>query len=133
MRKWAILGAANGLIAVLAGAFASHGLKDKVPAYELGVFQMAAQYEMYHALALFAVAWVLSQHSPNPRVKFFADMAGWAFLVGIILFSGSLYYLGATTSRALVIATPLGGTAFLMAWMALIAAAWNLNSGRTPS
>jgi len=132
MRKWAILGAVNGLIAVLAGAFATHGLKESVPAYELGIFEMAAQYQMYHALALFAVAWAASQTAGNVRVKMFADLAGWSFLVGIILFSGSLYHMGLTQSRALVIVTPLGGTAFLAGWIALLAAAWNIRGEPRP-
>jgi uncharacterized membrane protein YgdD (TMEM256/DUF423 family) len=131
MRKWAILGALNGLIAVLAGAFATHGLKDTVPAYELGIFEMAAQYQMYHALAFIAVAWSIGQ-SGDMRVRFFADLSGWAFLVGIILFSGSLYHMGMTQSRALVIVTPLGGTAFLVGWVALLAAAWNIKGEKQP-
>ena len=126
MRKWSILAALGGFLAVLAGAFATHGLKDSVPAYELGIFEMAAQYQMYHALALFAVAWIASQHALDPRVHMFAELAGWAFLVGIILFSGSLYHMGITQSRVLVMLTPLGGSAFLIGWAALLAAAWTL-------
>jgi len=124
MRKWALLASLNGFLAVLAGAFATHGLKDKVTEYELGLFEMAAQYQMYHALALFAAAWASAQGAHNPRVKMLAELGGWAFLTGIVLFSGSLYLLGALDWRGAVLATPIGGTAFLVGWLALLGSAW---------
>lgn len=124
MRKWALLAGLNGFLAVMGGAFATHGLKDKVDAYQLGLFEMAAQYQMYHALALFAVAWAITQNAENPRVKMLADLAGWSFITGIILFSGSLYLLGAFNWRVAVLLTPIGGTAFLVGWLALLGSAW---------
>ncbi|MDE1173477.1 MAG: DUF423 domain-containing protein [Parvibaculaceae bacterium] len=115
MRFWLFIAAANGFLAVALGAFAAHGLSGKVPDTDLAIFETGARYHMYHALALVIVAWLTSQTSSG-----LAQSAGWAFLLGIVLFSGSLYFLGITGSRALVLATPLGGVAFLAGW-ALIA------------
>jgi uncharacterized membrane protein YgdD (TMEM256/DUF423 family) len=128
MRKWAVLGAVNGLLAVLAGAFATHGLKASLSAYQLGIFEMASQYQMYLAFAFFATAWLGHHTRSNPKASMYAEMAGWAFLVGIILFCGSLYILGATGSRALVFATPLGGLSLIIGWVLLIIVGWHFKS-----
>jgi len=131
MRKWALFASLNGFLAVLGGAFATHGLKDKVSSYELGLFEMAAQYQMYHALALFAVAWLCTQSVQNPRVKMLAELGGWILLAGIVLFSGSLYLLGAFDWRVAVLVTPIGGTALLVGWLALLGSAWQLLPDKT--
>jgi len=115
---WLALAAASGFVAVAAGAFGAHGLEGRVGAAELAAFQAGARYQMYHALALIAVAWLAGQY-PSAAV----GVAGWAFVAGTILFSGSLYVLGLTGSRALVLLTPLGGVAFLIGWVALLIAA----------
>lgn len=119
MSPWIIIGALNGLLAVALGAFGAHGLAGRVGEKELAAFNTAASYHMSHALALIAVAWVASQ---NPSAT--ANAAGGAFLTGILLFSGSLYFLGATGSRALVLITPIGGLAFLAGWLLLALAGW---------
>ncbi|MEQ8747682.1 DUF423 domain-containing protein [Pyruvatibacter sp.] len=121
MKLWLTLAALNGFIAVAAGAFGAHGLQGRVGERALAAFETGAQYHMYHALALIAVAWLasLSTHSG-------ITLAGWAFFIGIILFSGSLYFYGLTESRALVLVTPLGGLAFLIGWAALVWAAVTL-------
>lgn len=123
MRIWIVIGAASGFLSVALGAFAAHGLQSRVGPTELVVFETGARYQMYHALALFAVAWVAAQGGGA-----FATIAGWAFVAGTILFSGSLYYLGLTGSRALVLVTPVGGLAFLIGWAALAAAGWSLRT-----
>lgn len=124
MSQWLIAGAANGLLAVGLGAFAAHGLEARAGERELAAFETGARYHMYHALALLAVAWVAAQ-APSG----YAAAAGWAFLAGILLFSGSLYVLGLTGSRALVMVTPVGGLAFMAGWLLLGVAGWRAASG----
>ena len=121
MKLWLTMAGLSGFLAVALGAFAAHGLGHKVPAEQLAAFETGARYHMYHALALLAVAWLASV-VPGSLVS----TAGWAFIAGILLFSGSLYVLGVTGSRALVIVTPLGGVAFLIGWVCLAAAGWKL-------
>lgn len=122
MKIWLLLAAINGFLSVGFGAFGAHSLKEKVGAAELAAFETGAQYHMYHALALLAVAWLATQTQSTT-----VTMAGWAFALGILLFSGSLYVLGATGSRSLVLLTPIGGTAFLVGWLCLAIAAYRLN------
>lgn len=114
MRTWLTLGALSGFIAVALGAFGAHGLQARMPQARLDTFEIGARYQMYHALALLAVAWAASWSQSS-----LVNAAGWAFLIGTILFSGSLYYLGLTGSRALVLVTPMGGAAFLLGWLCL--------------
>ncbi len=116
---WLALAAASGFVSVAAGAFGAHGLEGRISAAELAAFETAARYQMYHALALVAVAWMASCGGAHRPVMF----AGWAFVVGTVLFSGSLYVLGLTGSRALVWLTPLGGLGFLAGWAGLFVAA----------
>lgn len=121
MKLWLTIGALSGFVSVALGAFAAHGLQSRVGPTELAVFETGARYQMYHALALLAVGWVAAQGGGA-----FTSIAGWAFVAGTILFSGSLYYLGLTGSRALVLITPMGGVAFLIGWLSLALAAWSL-------
>jgi len=109
------LGAASALIAVAAGAFGAHGLAGRLPAERLDVFQTAARYQIYHALALLAVAWATTRW-PGASTS----AAGWLFVAGTVLFSGSLYVLSLTGIRWLGAITPLGGVAFLAGWACLI-------------
>jgi uncharacterized membrane protein YgdD (TMEM256/DUF423 family) len=111
-------GAVLALVSVAAGAFAAHGLKARLTPDMLGTFELAARYQMYHAIALVlcAVAWA---RWPGPAVA----LAGALFILGILLFSGSLYLLSLTGVRWLGVVTPLGGTAWLIAWAALAWAA----------
>jgi uncharacterized membrane protein YgdD (TMEM256/DUF423 family) len=118
-RLWLCLGALSGLLSVAAGAFGAHALKQRLSTDMLQVFETAARYEMYHALALLAVG-LLSARSPSRLL----DLAGWAFTGGVILFSGSLYALALTGARSLGAITPLGGLLLLGGWAALLAAAW---------
>ncbi len=118
-KTWLALAAASGFVAVAAGAFGAHGLEGRVGAAELAAFEAGGRYQMYHALALLAVAW-LADRGIAPRA---VSASGWAFVVGTVLFSGSLYVLGLTGSRALVWLTPLGGLGFLAGWGGLFVAA----------
>jgi uncharacterized membrane protein YgdD (TMEM256/DUF423 family) len=113
------LGALSGALAVALGAFAAHGLRSRIGADALATFETGARYHMYHALALLAVAWACARW-PGA----WASAAGWLFVAGTVLFSGSLYLLAITGVRALGAITPLGGLAFILGWLALAWAAW---------
>jgi uncharacterized membrane protein YgdD (TMEM256/DUF423 family) len=119
VRGWLIIGALNGFLAVAAGAFAAHGLKKRLSEDLLHTFEIGVRYQMYHALALLAVAWVASRH-PSAA----ANAAGWAYLIGIVIFSGTLYALALTGQRWLGAITPFGGVALLVGWLCLAWAAW---------
>jgi uncharacterized membrane protein YgdD (TMEM256/DUF423 family) len=111
---WLSTGAILGAAAVGLGAFGAHGLKSRVTADLLAVFETAARYHLIHALAIVAVAWAAERY---PGVC--ATAAGWLFLAGIVLFSGSLYALVLTGVRGLGAITPLGGLAFIAGWILL--------------
>ena len=117
-RLFVMLGAASGFIAVAAGAFGAHALRARLAPDLLAVFETAARYQMYHALALLAVAWVAARW-PGALPQW----AGWLFVVGTVLFSGSLYALALSGVRWLGAITPLGGAAFLAGWICLALAA----------
>lgn len=119
MRAWLLLGAANAFLAVAAGAFAAHGLRRVLDLDMLETFKTAATYEMYHALGLILVG-LLAELRPSV----WADAAGYALLLGIVLFSGSLYALAITGVRALGAITPFGGVSFLAGWVFFGIAAW---------
>lgn len=107
-----------GLLAVAAGAFGAHALRARLGPDLLATFETGARYQMYHALALLGVAW-LSTRTTVPQVTW----AGWLFIAGIVVFSGSLYLLALTGQRWLGAVTPLGGLAFLAGWACLTWAA----------
>ncbi|MBC55281.1 MAG: hypothetical protein CMQ34_15745 [Gammaproteobacteria bacterium] len=109
------LAAINGFIAVGLGAFAAHGLKNRLPEDLLAIFQTGVQYHMYHALALFGVGLLAMQMSDSNLLR----ASGWAFVVGIVIFSGSLYVLSLSGIRWLGAITPIGGVAFLTGWALL--------------
>ena len=107
-----ILASCNGFIAVALGAFAAHGLKNKLTETLLATFQTGVQYHMYHSLALFALGMLALQYPANHAFR----ISGYFFFAGIILFSGSLYGLSLSGLKWLGAITPLGGAAFLVAW-----------------
>jgi uncharacterized membrane protein YgdD (TMEM256/DUF423 family) len=113
------VGSLLAFLAVALGAFAAHALKARLSADLLAIFEVGVRYHMYHALALLAVAWASSRW-PDSNAHF----AGWAFLIGIVVFSGSLYLLSVTGMRWLGAITPIGGLAFLVGWLILAWAAW---------
>ena len=110
-------GSINAAIAVAAGAFAAHGLRSRIDARALEVFETGARYQMYHALAIILAALVATRG---------AATAGWIFQAGIVLFSGSLYALALTDVKVLGAITPIGGLAFLVGWAWL---AWSALRG----
>ena len=120
-RLFAVLGACSGFLAVLAGAFGAHALRSRLTPALLVTFETGARYQMYHALALLAVAFVLTR-APGAA----ATWAGWCFVAGTVLFSGSLYALALSGVRGFGAITPLGGVAFLAGWVCLALAARRL-------
>jgi uncharacterized membrane protein YgdD (TMEM256/DUF423 family) len=121
MRMWLAIAAINGAIAVIAGAFAAHGLHGRLPADMLAVFETAARYHLAHALAMGLAALAIPR---MPRARFPA----WLFLTGIVLFCGSLYALALTGIRTLGFVTPFGGLAFILGWLALAWAAMTMKA-----
>jgi uncharacterized membrane protein YgdD (TMEM256/DUF423 family) len=117
-RTFLALGAISAAISVGAGAFGAHGLKARLAPDLLAVFETGARYQMYHALGLALAAWVASRTGGAA-----ATWAGWLFVLGTVLFSGTLYALALTGMRALGAVTPLGGVAFIAGWIALAIAA----------
>jgi len=105
-------GAINAAIAVAAGAFAAHALRERLDDKALAVFETGARYHIYHALAM-VLAGVLAARGP-----------GWTFQLGMVLFSGSLYVLALTDIKWLGAITPFGGLAFLVGWIWLAVTAW---------
>ena len=113
------LGSVFALLAVAFGAFGAHALRRRLSTERMAVYQTGVQYQMYHALALIAAA-ILSQ-----RAGGLAIWAGWLFILGIVLFSGSLYLLCLTDRRAFGAITPLGGLAFIGGWALLAVSAFH--------
>jgi uncharacterized membrane protein YgdD (TMEM256/DUF423 family) len=130
--RFRVLAACSGLIAVGCGAFGAHALRARLEPRLLEVFETAARYQMYHALALLLVAAWLASHAVDTAAgvagsrevrRRLLTFGGWAFVVGTILFSGSLYVMALTGVRALGAITPIGGVAFLLGWGSLALAA----------
>ncbi|HEY4101336.1 MAG TPA: DUF423 domain-containing protein [Gemmatimonadales bacterium] len=119
-RLAATVGATFGALAVMLGAFGAHALRARLSPGDLEIFETGVRYQMYHAFALFAAAWLISRQAPS------AAMAAWAFIGGVIVFSGSLYLLVATGHRWLGAITPIGGLAFIAGWILLGMAAMKL-------
>ena len=118
-----LLAAILGGLSVGSGAFATHALREKLSERSLEIFETGARYQMYHALALLLVAVLLSRtESPPPALV----ATGWLFIIGIAIFSGSLYALSLTGIKSIGAIAPLGGAAFIAGWAALAFAAWSL-------
>ncbi|CAA9257308.1 FIG173184: hypothetical protein [uncultured Coleofasciculus sp.] len=111
-----------GGLSVAAGAFASHALKEKLSERAIEIFETGARYQMYHALALLMVALLLSRAEAAQSTL---AAAGVSFIVGVVIFSGSLYTLSFTNIKWLGAITPLGGLAFIIGWSCLAVAAWS--------
>lgn len=119
-RLFLMIAAISGFFAVIIGAFAAHGLKQILASEAIDVVKTGVQYQMYHALALLLVALWLS-HKPDARGL---KAGGLAFILGSLLFSGSLYALALGAPRWLGPVTPLGGLCFLIGWLLLLIVAW---------
>ncbi|ROL92607.1 DUF423 domain-containing protein [Pseudomonas chlororaphis] len=122
LRGFLMLAAFFGFTGVALGAFAAHGLKNRLSAEYLAIFHTGVTYQLVHALALLSVA-LLATQIPGRLVAW----AGASFAIGILLFSGSLYLLTLTGFSKLGIVTPFGGLAFLAGWLCLGLAAWRLS------
>jgi uncharacterized membrane protein YgdD (TMEM256/DUF423 family) len=114
-KTFLLMGSLAGFLGVGLGAFGAHGLKTRLSAEMLTVFETGVRYQMYHALALLVTSAVIG-HMGSARLL---AGAGWLFVAGIVLFSGSLYALALTGVSTLGAITPLGGLAFLGGWACL--------------
>ena len=116
-----LIGSLAGFLGVAAGAFGAHGLRNRLSPEMLVVFETAVRYQMYHAFALLITAAIIGRVGDAGLLT----IAGWAFMTGIVLFSGSLYALALTGISGLGAITPVGGLAFLLGWacLAIFAAA----------
>ena len=121
MRTWLFIAAILGAAAVLCGAFAAHGLQTRLDGTAREVFETGARYHMYHALAMGLAAFAM-----RGPAKIRARAAAILFLIGIFLFSGSLYLLALTGATAFGLVTPFGGLAFIAGWILLTLAALKL-------
>lgn len=118
---WILIGAVCGFVAVAAGAFGAHFLRERLSADMLAIFETGARYQMYHALAIVLVGVLARQHAMASL-----NTAGSLFLLGILIFSGSLYLLSWSGLRWLGAITPIGGMALLGGWIALALASRRL-------
>jgi uncharacterized membrane protein YgdD (TMEM256/DUF423 family) len=129
-RTFLVLGAAFGLVGVLLGAFGSHALRSRLTPERVATFETGVRYQLWHALALFAVVFVESLRFVSPRtstayvliegsIRWPVWTAGWLFVVGVVLFSGSLYMLALTGRRTWGAVTPVGGVLLVLGWLAL--------------
>lgn len=114
---WIGIGALSGFVSVAAGAFGAHGLKSRLPPDLLAVFEVGARYQMYHALLLVLIGFLMSRSPDAPSGTLTASAA--LTLAGTALFSGSLYALALTGQRWMGAITPLGGLGFLLGWLLL--------------
>ncbi|MEN8179825.1 MAG: DUF423 domain-containing protein [Pseudomonadota bacterium] len=120
-RTFLIIGAFSGMLCVMLGAFGAHGLQHQLPVSHLEWWHKAVDYQAMHSLALLATGLLALQLRSA-----LLTWSGWSFLIGILLFSGSLYLLALTGNRSLGMITPFGGLAFISGWFCLALAAWRL-------
>ena len=123
MRIWLVVAALNGALAVIAGAFAAHGLQGHLTPAMFEVFQTGARYHLSHALAM-GLATMAMHGEAAPRARLSAAL----FFAGIVLFSGSLYLLALTGLRGFGLVTPFGGLALIAGWIALALAGLKLKT-----
>lgn len=120
MKLFIILGSLNALLAVTLGAFGAHGLKSRVTADMLAVWQTGVHYQMFHALGLILIGILLQLHPQLSTLR----LSGYFLLGGITLFSGSLYLMVLSDVRTLGAITPIGGVAFIIGWLILAISIW---------
>lgn len=120
MQIFLAIAAVLGGLSVAGGAFASHALENQLSERAIEVFSTGVRYQMYHALALFGIALLINM-AKQPMLLL--TLAGWAFVTGVVLFSGSLYLISLAGIKAFGPVTPIGGLAFLMGWGCLAIAA----------
>ena len=109
-----VIGAISGCLVVILGAFGAHGLKDILDEHGKSIYEKAVLYHMFHTMAILVLGLI---EKIQPELQLF--LAGWAFIFGIILFSGSLYVLAVTGIKSLGMITPIGGVFFIIGWVSL--------------
>ena len=114
-RVFLAIGSASAFLAVAGGAFGAHALRRRLDENLLAVFETGVRYQMYHALALLAVAWAMDRWGGG-----LVAASGWLFVAGTVVFSGSLYLLALSGQRMFGAITPIGGVAFLGGWLVLL-------------
>lgn len=114
MKLFLILGAINGFLAVALGAFGAHGLEAKLSEKALGTWEKAVNYQMFHTMALLVTGLLMAKIQSGGMA-----WAGWMFLIGMVLFSGSLYLYSTSGIKTFAMITPIGGVAFLIGWVLL--------------
>ncbi len=119
-KTFLLLGSINTFICIALGAFGAHGLKQILSTDMLAVFQIGVQYHLYHAFGMLFIG-LLLLHFPKARL---IEASGWLMLLGILLFSGTLYVTSLTEISGLGMVAPFGGTSFLSAWALLAFALW---------
>jgi uncharacterized membrane protein YgdD (TMEM256/DUF423 family) len=120
-RTFLIYAALSGMLLVILGAFGAHALEARVPSEAMIWWQKAVYYQGLHTLALFGTG-LFALHYPGRAL----NITGWLFLIGILLFSGSLYILTLTGIHGMGMVTPFGGTAFIFGWFTLLLAVWRI-------
>lgn len=123
-RSWIIVSALLLGCATLLGAFGSHALQERVTADRLDVWRIAVDYQFYHALGLFGVALLMQRWSPSGALSW----AAWLMFAGVLLFSGTIYLAVLGAPRWINMVTPVGGLAFMLAWLLTAVAAWRQRS-----
>jgi len=118
-RLFFVVGSLFGFLGVTLGAFGAHALKGHLDADQLLVFEVGVRYQMYHAFALLAVAWAYTKWPGTSLIA-----SGWLFIVGTVLFSGSLYALSLSEVRWLGAITPFGGLALIAGWLCMAWSVW---------
>lgn len=113
-RLFAIVGSFFAMTGIALGAFGAHFLKERLSSEKLSVLEIGIRYQIYHALALFVVAWAISRWPSQSTIS-----VGWLFIMGVLLFSGSLYLIVLTGQRWLGAVTPIGGLAMILGWAIL--------------
>ncbi len=117
MNTFLSLGSLFGLLAVIIGAFGAHGLEDSLSANALARYHTGVEYQFYHVMTLLVVGLLVSKHNTMPRIL---KLSGYAFVIGILLFSGSLYLYALTSITKFGMITPIGGLAFIVGWVCLL-------------
>ena len=117
--KFFAIGAVLGALGVAAGAFGAHALESRLAADRLVLFELAARYQMIHALALLATG-LAADRWPSALI----NTSGWLFVVGVLIFCGTIYALAFGAPRILGAVTPVGGLSLIMAWVLLAVAAF---------
>lgn len=124
MKLFLMLGSISGLLSVALGAFGAHALKERLDEYSLGIFHTGVTYQTTHALAMIIVALLIKWYPDSSGLQW----AGWSFLVGTLIFSGSLYALAMSGIKVLGAITPIGGVLFIVGWALLVIYAWKMAS-----